>query len=599
MEAVMSDKWDLTKIYPTEAAFDADLKYFKETLTPALASYKGKLAQAKELKEFLSLERDLERVVGHLYLYAECASDIDKRVVKNNERLAKVRLALNDLSEATAFENPEILSLGEKGIAAFLKENPEFKDFDHSFDSLFLESSHILSSDKEQLASAFSPLLGEGSQLYSMLSVGDYTPKKVTLSDGKEVTVSQSNWTSLIADAKSADDRAKIFESLYSYYDEHKNVYGEIYNDVLQGELAEMKARNYPSILEEHLMGNKIPASVFLNLIEAASQNAEPLHRYYEIRRKYLGLTKHRSYDRFLELAHSDKRYTYEEAKNIFWASVSKFPKDFQEKAHDVLTDGYVDVYPGLGKRTGAYSNGGYKTEKESIHPVILFNFEGRMEDCFTVAHESGHSIHTLYSISSQPLMKQEYTIFVAEIASTFNEHNLLDYMLSSGTLDKQTKIALLQKAIDQIVSTFYRQTLFAHYEYDISKKVEAGEPINFQVLSDEMVKLYKTYYGIDITEEKVKPLVWAYIPHLFYTPFYVYQYATSFTASMLLYENVKEGKPGAFEKYVGLLKMGGSDYPIDEVKAAGVDLTSKEPFMAVVKRMGRLVDELEKTLAK
>jgi len=593
----MADKWDLTKIYPTEKDFDADLKKLKEQIIPSLASHKGKLAKEDDLKAFLAEERELECLVGRLYLYAECASDIDKRVVKNNERLAKVRLALNDLSEATAFEDPEILALGEKGIADFIKKNPDFKDFDHSFAQLFLESSHILSADKEQLASSFSPLLGEGSQLYSMLSVGDYTPKTITLSDGKEVTVSQSNWTSLIADSKNADDRAKIFEALYSYYDTHKNVYGEIYNNVLQGELSEMKARNYPSILEEHLMGNKIPASVFLNLIEAASQNAAPLHRYYEIRRQYLGLEKHRSYDRFLELAHSDKRYTYEEAKDVFFASISRFPKDFQAKAHDVLTDGYVDVYPGMGKRTGAYSNGGFKTPTTSVHPVILFNFEGRLDDCFTVAHESGHSIHTLYSIENQPLMKQEYTIFVAEIASTFNEHNLLDYMLTNGDLDRETKIALLQKAIDEIVGTFYRQTLFAHYEYDISKMVEKGEPINFQVLSDEMTKLYKVYYGIDITEEKVKPLVWAYIPHLFYTPFYVYQYATSFTASMLLYENVKEGKPGAFEKYVGLLKMGGSDYPIDEVKKAGVDLTSKEPFMAVIKRMGELVNELDKVL--
>jgi len=593
----MANQWDLTKIYPTEKDFEADLKQFKEVVIPALGSHKGKLSNPEDLKDFLSLERKLEKLVSKLYLYAECASDLDKRVVKNNERLAKVRLALDDLSEATAFENPEILAIGEKGLSAFIKDHPEFSEFDHSFAQLFLESSHILSAEKEQLASAYSPLLSEGSQLYSMLSVGDYVPKKITLSDGKEVTVSQSNWTSLIADSKSPEDRAKIFETLYAYYDEHKNVYGEIYNNVLQSELSEMKARHYPSILEEHLSKNKIPSSVFLNLIETASENAEPLHRYLQIRAKYLGLSKHRSYDRFLELAHSDKRYTYEEAKDLFYASISQFPADFQEKAHDVLKEGYVDVFPGLGKRTGAYSNGGFQDGKEKVHPVILFNFEGRLDDCFTLAHESGHSVHTLYSISNQPLMKQEYTIFVAEIASTFNEHNLLDYMLSSGTLDKQTKIALLQKAIDEIVGTFYRQTLFAHYEYEISKLVEKGQPINFQVLCDEMTKLYKTYYGIDITEEKVKPFVWAYIPHLFYTPFYVYQYATSFTASMLLYEKVKEGVPGAFTHYVDLLKMGGSDFPIEEVKKAGVDLSTKEPFLAVVNRMKDLVDELEKTL--
>jgi oligoendopeptidase F len=360
-----------------------------------------------------------------------------------------------------------------------------------------------------------------------------------------------------------------------------------------------MKARGYSSILEEHLFHNKIPTSVFLSLVEAASENTAPLHRYYEIRAKYLGLKKHRSYDRFLELAHSDKKFTYPEAKQLFWDSLKDFPEDFQKKAHIVLEEGYVDVYPSLGKRTGAYSNSGYKDGSDAIHPVILFNFEGRLDDCFTVAHESGHSIHTLYSLESQPLMKQDYTIFTAEIASTFNEHNLLDYLLRSGSLDKNTKVALLQKAIDEIVSTFYRQTLFAQYEYEISKKAEAGEPINYQVLSDEMVKLYTLYYGIDIREEKLKPFVWAYIPHLFYTPFYVYQYASSFTASMLLYENVKNKKPQAFEKYLGLLRSGGSTFPIDEVKAAGVDLTDKKSFLAVTERMNELVNELEKTLAE
>ncbi|MBQ2070574.1 MAG: oligoendopeptidase F, partial [Bacilli bacterium] len=211
----------------------------------------------------------------------------------------------------------------------------------------------------------------------------------------------------------------------------------------------------------------------------------------------------------------------------------------------------------------------------------------------------SGHSIHTLYSEESQPLMTQDYTIFVAEIASTFNEHNLLDYFLSSGTLSKQDQIFLLQKSIDEICSTFYRQTLFGHYEYLVAKKVEAQEPINYEVLNEVMVDLYKKYYGIDISEEVYKPLVWAYIPHLFNSPFYVYQYATSFTSSMLIYQNVKEGKPGAFEKHIGLLRSGGSDYPVEQVKKAGVDLTTKEPYLAVVNRMKFLVDRLEKLLSE
>jgi oligoendopeptidase F len=595
----MSDKWDLKFLYKDEASFNKDLDEFKTKIAPEMAAYQGKLSDEESLKQYLRLERDVQKVLTRLYLFAQCASDLNKKDVAANERLSKVQLALNDFSEKTSFFEPEIISLGQEKIEDFIKKNPEFQEFDYSFDKLFLDQAHVLSSTQEKLVSSFSPLMDEGAKLYSMLSVGDYVPKKTTLKDGMVVEVSQSNWTSLIADTKDPEDRQKIFEALYTYYDEHKNVYGEIYNNTVQAELSEMKARGYSSILEEHLFHNKIPTSVFLSLVEAASENTAPLHRYYEIRAKYLGLKKHRSYDRFLELAHSDKKFTYPEAKQLFWDSLKDFPEDFQKKAHIVLEEGYVDVYPSLGKRTGAYSNSGYKDGSDAIHPVILFNFEGRLDDCFTVAHESGHSIHTLYSLESQPLMKQDYTIFTAEIASTFNEHNLLDYLLRSGSLDKNTKVALLQKAIDEIVSTFYRQTLFAQYEYEISKKAEAGEPINYQVLSDEMVKLYTLYYGIDIREEKLKPFVWAYIPHLFYTPFYVYQYASSFTASMLLYENVKNKKPQAFEKYLGLLRSGGSTFPIDEVKAAGVDLTDKKSFLAVTERMNELVNELEKTLAE
>jgi oligoendopeptidase F len=588
----MVDKWDLSKIYATEKDFDKDLEHLKKDLTPAMAALEGKFNDEDSLAKYLDLEKDLEYTLSKLYMFASCRSDLNKKDVKNATALAKVQLAVNDLQAATSFESPEILALGEEKIKSFVASHPAYQEFDYSFTKLFREEKHVLSGEKEKLISAFNPLLDEGGELYSNLSAGDYSPREVTLEDGSKVKVSQSNWINLIADSKSAKDRQTIFEGLYSYYDDHKNTYGEIYKTTLASELATQKSRGYSSILEEHLYGNAIPTSVFLNLVEAAKKGSAPLKKYYQIRAKYLGLAKHRSYDRFLQLAHSDKKYSYEEAKELFFNSVASFPSDFVNKAHEVLKEGYVDVYPGEGKRTGAYSTGG-----DNIHPFILFNFEHTLDDCFTVAHESGHSIHTLYSEESQPLMKQGYTIFVAEIASTFNEHNLLDYFLKQPNLDRQTKICLLQKAIDEITGTFYRQTLFGEYEYIVSQMAEKGEPINYEVLSKTMTELYKEYYGIDITEEKLKPLVWAYIPHLFYTPFYVYQYATSFTASMLLYENVKNKVPGAFDRYTSLLKSGGSTFPIEEVKAAGVDLTSKAPFEAVIRRMNELVDELEKTL--
>lgn len=587
-------KWDLSMIYKDEEAFLSELDYVKKEIIPAYQTLQGKLGTEEGMKKYLLLEREADLKISHLAMFASMRSDLDKKNIENAKDYSKIDLLFNEYSVATSFINPEILKLGKDYVDSFLKKNPEFNDFDFMFEKLFREEKFVLPVEQERLTSYYAPLSGEGSQLYSLLSVADYQPKKVNLTDGKEVEVSQANWTTLVSQANSQEDRRRIFESLYTWYDEHKNTYGEIYNSVVQAQLAEMKARKYSSILQEHLYQNNIDESVFHNLVEVASTQSEPLHKYYEIRRKYLGLDKHRSYDRFVSLAKSEKKYTFEEAKELFFASIDSFPDDFKNKARDVLSDGYVDVYNNPGKRTGAYSSGG-----ENIHPFILLNFNGELEDVFTVAHESGHSIHTLYSEESQPVMKQNYTIFVAEIASTFNEHNLLDYLMASGTLSKNDKISLLQKAIDQICGTFYRQTLFGQYEYEIAKLAENGEPIDYSVLSNEMIKLYKQYYGIDISEEKVKPLVWAYIPHLFYTPFYVYQYATSFTASMLIYENVKKGVPGAFDNYIKMLKSGGSTYPIDEVKLGGVDLTKKEAFECVTRRMTELVDELERLLSE
>lgn len=584
-------QWDLSFIYQSEDDFKKDLEKLKALVT-TFSEYEGKLSDDKALEAYLNKEREVELLLNKLYSYASGLADLNRKDVTRNAREAEVEEVLNELIEKTSYFEPEVLSLREEKIQKFLEKHQDCKDFDFYFKKLFLGSKHVLTADKEKLLAGYSPITGVSGDLYSTLTVGDYYPTEVTLSGDRKVTVSTANWTSLIKDEKDPEDRKKIFEGLYKYYDARKNTYAGMYNLGLKAQLANVKARGYSSILESHLEHNQIPTSVYLSLVSAAHEGSAPLKRYYEVRRKALGLTKHRSYDRFLSLAKSEKQLSYEEAKDLFYKSIERFPEDFQKKAHEVSKEGVVDVYPSGGKRTGAYSSGG-----GGIFPHILLNFLGTLDDAFTLAHESGHSIHTLYSMESQPILKQNYTIFVAEIASTFNEHNLLDYLLKTGDLSKEDKIALLQKEIDEIAATFYRQTLFAEYELKASQLVEEGKQINYQVLSDIMTSLYKDYYGIDITEEVYKPLVWCYIPHLFYSPFYVYQYATSFATSLELYKRVNNNVPGAFDKYIGLLKSGGSAFPIDQVKAAGVDLTTKAPFQAVVKRMDELVRKLEELL--
>ncbi len=587
----MNHNWDLSNLYTSDEAYEKDLQEFKDII-PQFASFKGKLSDDDALVSFFNLQLKIELLVNRLYAYAASIADLDRRNTKSVARENELVSLLRELNSVTSYADPEIISLGKERMDKFFASHPEQSQFDFHIQKLFDGQTHVLSSDKEKIIADYSAFSSVGSNLYSVLSVGDYAPSSCTLSDGREVTVSTANWTTLIMKEEKQEDRKAIFDTLYSYFNKHKNTYAEIYNFGVQEQLGTMKTRGYNSILEEHLDKNQIPKEVFLNLIKVAHEGSDSLKKYYEIRRKHLGLEKHRSYDRFLPLAKSETKVSYEEARDIFFDSIAHFSQDYQDKAREVTAEGMVDVDPKDGKRTGAYSRGG-----GNLKPMILLNFQGTLEDVFTLAHEAGHSIHTLYSEEAQPVMKQDYTIFVAEIASTFNEHNLLDYLLKKDSLSKEDKIVLLQKSIDEIVGTFYRQTLFAEYEYKASQIVENGGNLDCETLSNIMVELYKDYYGIDISEEVYKPLVWCYIPHLFYTPFYVYQYATSFAASLELYSRVKDNVPGAFEKHISLLRSGDSDYPIAEVQAAGVDLTTPEPFLAVVKRMDTLVQELDELL--
>lgn len=586
------NKWDLSYFFANDEEFEKALEGLNDYL-PRLASYKGQLSDEAKLREYLLLSDELETKLYKVYQYAHLKSDLNKKDVENAAKVSKVMMFLALLEQNTSFESPEILSLGKKKVTEFIDKNPEFEAYRFLMEKLFRGNKHVLKEREEKLLSYYSPVLREGSELYSKLAVADGKVKTVKLSSGEKVAVTQGNWRSLIADVPTAADRKKVFEAIFGAYEENKNTYAEIYNLVMKSEMAEVQARNYSSILESHLFGNNIPTTVFTNLMSVAGKYNKSVKKYYKLRKKHLGLKAHYSYDRFLELAHSDKKYSYEEGKEIFFKSIENTPADFQEKAREVLKDGFVDVYEQDGKRSGAYSS-----SVSDSHPFILLNYTDTLDDVFTLAHEAGHSMHSLYSQEAQPAKLQHYTIFVAEIASTFNEHMLLDYLIKSGNTTKSEKIMLLQKAIDEILSTFYRQTLFATYEYTVSKMVEENKPINHEILSGIMVDLYKQYYGIDITKEKVKQYVWAYIPHMFYTPFYVYQYATSFAASFALYSAVKEDKPNAFENYINLLKSGGSKYPMEQARLAGIDFNKKETFMAVVRRLDELVKILEETLA-
>ena len=587
------NNWNLTYLFKDDAAWEAEFTSLKD-LFKRIGDFKGKLADEEAFVEFKKLEIEFEKRFEKIYQYASLKSDLNKKDVANATAYAKVMNFYAELASTLSFEEPELLSIGRDRIMGFIDNHKELEEIRFGMEKVFRQTDHILDEKSEMLLARLMPVTSNGRELYSALAVADSTPETITLKNGKSVTVTQGNWTVLEEEADNDCDRKNIFEAIYKKYDSLKTTFATIYNQIINTNKANSINRNYSSILESYLYHNAIPESVFTTLVKVASTNNDALKKYIKLRQKYLGLEEYHTYNRFMKLASSNKKYTYEEAKELFFDSIKAFPKDFQDKAHLALEEGFVDVYEKDGKRSGAYSS-----SVVDSRPFILLNYTDSLEDVFTVAHESGHSIHSLYAAEAQPASLQDYTIFVAEIASTFNEHRLLDYLIESGKATKEEKIVLLQKAIDSIVSTFYRQTLFADYEYRANEIAANGGVINHEVLSNIMIDLYKQYYGIDITKEVYKKYVWCYIPHLFYTPFYVYQYATSFAASLKLYESVKNGGAKEFENYVGLLKAGGSDYPVKEALAAGVDFTNEDTFMAVVNRMEELVDELEKVLAE
>jgi len=583
-------KWNLTYLFPDLEAYD---KAYKETLAiiQELGGYKGKLQDEKAFKAYFLLQKKLQKIGYRTYQYAALLSDLDKKNTANEGRVQLMQIAFAKLREAVSFEEPELINMGKEAVMAFVDRNPELEEFRFGFEKLFRRQEHILDDKSEALLANFNQLADAGRHLYGALSVADIEHQDVMLDSGEIVTITNSNYRAFIKKSASAKERKEIFDSVFSYYDVHKNTYSSIYKTVLDADVALTKARNYRDSLESNLFGNAIPTEVYHSLCQVARNNTEAVKKYIALRKDYLGLEEYHTYDRFLDLAKSDKEYEFEEAKEMFFKSIRKFPKDFQDKAREVLKDGFVDVFEQSGKRTGAYSS-----SMPDTHPYILLNYSKNLEDVFTVAHEAGHSMHSLYA-QEQPPILQEYTIFVAEVASTFNEHNLLDYFMTESKATKNEKIMLLQRAIDDILSTFHRQTLFAIYELEAHKLAESGQAITADVLSKIMIDLYQEFYGLDITKEEVKQYVWAYIPHLFYTPFYVYQYSTSFAASLKIYEDVKNNVPGAFDRYLGLLRSGGSDFPVRQLVKAGVDLTKADAFLAVINRLKELVDQLEVVL--
>lgn len=583
-------KWDLTKVYKNHDEFIKDLQSLDEDIKYFL-DLKGKLNNLETIADYYKHDASLGKKIERIYVYASMNYDLNQ---KDNERLKDYNMVYekySDLIAKTSFITPELIANGSEKFASWIKESEILKENAYNIKKMFRSQKHVFDAKLEYIMANYQTALGGYSQMYDALAVADNNSSIVKISTGEELEINESNFRYYLGILKNQDDRRLVFEAVFKFYYNHKNTFAALYKGIMQSDLATVKNRGYASILDSYLEGNAIPASVYESLITATKKYSAPIKRYYKIRAKYFGIEKTHTYDRFLDFATSNKKYSYEEAKKMVLEAMEEFNPEFALKCKSVLEDGRVDSEIADGKRTGAYSTSIYENG-----PFILLNHSGTLDDAFTIAHEAGHSMHTLFSNENQPYATANYVIFVAEIASTFNEQIFLDYMLRHSK-DKNEKLSLVAQAIDGLLATFYRQALFADYEYQVSKRVEEGLSVTASDLCKIMHDLYWDYYEIDLNDEPYKDCVWAYIPHLFHSPFYVYQYATSYASSLALYQNVKEGKPNAYEKYIGLLKSGGSDDPVELVAKAGVDLTKTDAFMAVVDRLNELLDELEKLI--
>lgn len=583
-------EWNLEEVYKNTEEWNEDFLKLTSMVKEAV-KFKGTLNNLEAIESCMLFEEEISKLVGKLYSYSHMKFDKNQKNLNNQELVNKVIKVLYELQSLSAFEKEEFLALGYDKFEEYAKESKIIKENLFNVKMLYDGKKHVLSPVCEQIITNYAPVAASFRNLYIALQNSDFESIEVVLSDDTKVSVSANNYTSLLALANNQEDRKIIFEALYSYYDKHKNTLANIYKGIVEANIANMKSRGYDNILASFLEDQNIPTDVYTSLVKTAKENSAPLKRYIKLRQKFFKLKEYHTYDRMLSFSKAKVSYPYEKAYGDVLEALKPMGADFVEHAKNALAPGHVDVFPADAKRSGAYS-----TRIEGFGPYILLNHTDDLESAFTLAHECGHSIHTLYSLENQPFATQDYRIFVAEIPSTLNEQLFLDYLLKNSD-NKDLKIQALCKAIDNIVSTFYRQALFADFEYQAHTMAVNGEELNYKTLSNIMGNLYNEYYGIDLETEPLKKLVWAYIPHMYNSPFYVYQYATCFSASMKIYDNIKNGVPNAMEKYLDMLKAGSSMYPIDVVKLSGVDLTTSEPFEAVCNKLSSLLDELEKLI--
>ncbi len=589
-------KWKLEDLYETDQAWNRA----KEKLVSQfdeIEKYKGKLAEsASELLACLEFNSDISKEFGRLFSYASMKSDEDLRDSEYLAMKQELQQLGTDYSSKSAFITPEIAEMDKQKVDSFIQQEPGLKIYKMPLYDILRMKPHTLS-EKEEKILAEAGLMADGpSSIFGVFSNAELPYPKIKLSDGTVAELTKAGYARYRA-LPNRSDRQAVFEAFWEVFNKFKGTFGtQLYANVKK-DMFYARTRNYESSLHSALDQDNIPTQVYTALIENVTDNLDSFHRYLDLKKRMLDVETLKYSDVYAPVVKGvDLQYTYDQAEELILNSLSPLGEDYQKVVAEAFEKRWIDVYPTPGKRAGAYSNGNVY----DVHPYILLNYNGQYDDVSTLAHELGHTMHSYYANKNQPYPTADYSIFVAEVASTFNEALLIHKMLEE-IKDDDIRLSLLMNYLDGIKGTVFRQTQFAEFELRIHEKAESGEPLTGDVLNELYGEILKKYYGHEKGVCHIDDLYtveWAYVPHFYYN-FYVYQYATSFTASTALAEKVLGKEEGVVEKYIEFLSSGGSDYPIELLKKAGVDMTGSEPFQKTMVAMNRTMDEIEAILEK
>lgn len=580
-------KWDLTKIYKDEKEWQKDFDDVKDKILKVLEYKDSFLSNGKRLYEYLKYDEEVSRKLEKIYYYAHLNYDADTLDEKYKVMKNKVSDLFTKYNELSSFVVPEILKLDEEKLNTFYKDEEKLEDYRFSIENIYRFKNHTLDEEKEKMLSNLSKCLSNPEETYEALTDSDFEYDYITDEKGNKVKFNESNY-SLFIKSKDRSIRKKAFEMLHNKYKKYIRTITSTYKGEVENNVVLAKIRNYDSAISASLFSDNVSIDIYDNLIKVINDNMDVLYDYYDLKKEILSLDRLHMYDTYVEIINKiDKKYSFDEAKEIVIDALSVLGDKYISNLKKAFDEKWIDIYHSKGKRSGAYSSGNF-----DVNPYVLLNFEGTLNDVSTLAHELGHSMHTYLSCKNNPYQYSSYEIFVAEVASTVNELLLANYMLKNSK-NKDEKLAIINHILDLYKATLYRQTMFAEFEKETHKLREKGEVLTSDLLSNMYYDLVKKYFGPNVLCDDLIRYEWARIPHFYYN-FYVYKYATGISAASYIVDGILNNKEDALENYINFLKTGGSMYPLDELKIAGVDLNSKSVILSAIKTFEKYLKEFK-----